>query len=413
MSWLRLTNLVIIFFLLGIIVHSVFPYAHIPSTWIIAGVAVPLGGFMCAASSFRFPFLFLFAFTIGLLRFSFAQPSFPRGLIFANPKGLAMSVDHPRTANHLDPRHWLSRGRVGVTASAYEIFSRDEAALLTGLLYGARDLSKSDKLAFRHAGLTHIIAVSGANMTIIVVFVMRALLVARLSRRYSFVMCVLAITAFTLFVGPSASVIRAALMGVLVELAPLVGRLVRPTRILLISACIFVLWRPISLVFDPSFALSFLAMLGLLTWGRWLDERFSRRIPSTTLREIITSTLSATLMTAPYAAWAFGNVTLWGLLTGLLVLPLIPWTMALGSLALVMPTLIAKWITLPTKGLLKSILWIARAPDHIGAGFFDHATLTFAVLCAFYAAIYAMWCLRGGRKISTSHQEHEGRVSRC
>lgn len=339
----------------------------------------------------------LLTFALGLYRFSLAQPSLPRNLIFADPKGLAMSVDAPRTANHLDPRHWLARVRAVSTIHAYERFPRDEAALLTGLLYGARDLSKSDKLAFRHAGLTHIIAVSGANMTIIVVLVMRLLLAAHLSRRQAFSITVLAITAFTLFVGPSASVIRAALMGILVEMAPLVGRLIRPTRLLLISAFIFVLWRPWSLAFDPSFALSFFAMLGLLTWGRWLshtilDSQFPILAHVATLREIVTSTLSATVMTAPYAAWAFGNVTLWSLPTGLLVLPLIPWTMALGSGSLIFPTSSSMHLlTLPTSGLLETILWIARVPDHLHVGFFDRTFLPFSGLCAIYIALFFLW----------------------
>jgi ComEC/Rec2-related protein len=391
MSWSRLTNPLLLFFLLGVVAHSVFPYTHISPTWIVAGIVVSLGGYMLATNSYRFPCLFLLAFVLGLLRFSLAQPSLPRGLIFANPKGLAIAVDPPHTADHLDPRHWLSRGRTNLTAHAYEILPADEAALLTGLLYGARDLSKADKLAFRHAGLTHIIAVSGANITIIVVCMMRLLLVAHLTRRHAFYACVLTIASFTLFVGPSASVVRAALMGILVEMAPLVGRLVHPARLLLISACAFVLWHPIALAFDPSFALSFLAMLGLLTWGRWLDSHLAHRIPSAALREIATSTISATVMTAPYAAWACGNVTFWGLPTGFLVLPLIPWTMALGSLALVVPTSITTWFAIPVAGLLKSILWIARLPDRLGAGFFDRATLSFVTCCAIYVAIFMLW----------------------
>lgn len=402
----RLTNLLLFFFLLGVVAHSVFPYTHISPTWIIVGIVMSLGGYILASAPYRSPCLFLLTFVLGLLRFSLAQPSLPRGLIFANPKGLAMAVDPPHTANHLDPRHWLSRGRANLTAHAYEVFPADEAALLTGLLYGARDLSKADKLAFRHAGLTHIIAVSGANITIIICM-MRLLLIVHLTRRHGFHVCVLTIASFTLFVGPSASVVRAALMGILVEMAPLFGRLVHATRLLLIAACIFVLWHPIALAFDPSFALSFLAMLGLLTWGRWLGSHLAHRIPSATLREIATSTISATIMTAPYAAWAFGNVTFWGLPTGFLVLPLIPWTMALGSLALVVPTSITAWFVIPAVGLLKSILWIARLPDRLGAGFFDHATLSFVTCCVIYVTIFMLWQMCH-KKISTSHQDHKG-----
>ncbi len=379
-----------------------FPYVQLPAAWLYGAVGLCFftlsmtydRSVLCGAC------VLSLAFMMGLLRFSLAQPTFPRGLIFADPKGLLMSAETSRTANHLDPRHWLSRARTALTVDAYERFPRDEAALLTGLLYGAHDLSKGDKLAFRHAGLTHIIAVSGANMTIIVVLVMRILLMVHLSRRQAFMITVFAIILFTLFVGPSASVVRAACMGVFIEMAPLVGRLVRLGRILLVSAVLFVFWRPLSLVFDPSFALSFFAVTGLLTWGRWLDDRLIRLVASRALREIVTSTLSATVMTAPYAAWAFGNTTMWGLLTGLVVLPMIPWAMAFGSLSMVSPL----WIV-PTSGLLSAMLWMARLPDRVRLGFLDRAYLSFFWVCVSYGVLFVCW------RVARSHEGVRKKIS--
>jgi ComEC/Rec2-related protein len=400
MSFSRLSGYLASAFLTGIVLHSTSPYVRLSQVWLITGIGI---SFVLAivlyqdqrlhpsTISLYLPPLTLAFILIGVLRFSLVQPSLPRGLIFANPKGLAASIEADHTANRLDPRHWLRRFHLALTKRARERFLPDEAALITGILYGDRDLSKGAKTAFRHAGMTHIIAVSGSNMTIIVVLITRCLSLFHLSRRQSFWGMVIAVALFTVFVGASAAVVRAAIMGLLVEAAPLVGRLIRPSRLLLLSAVAFTVWHPWALVFDPSFALSFLAMTGLLTFGRLLDVYLLETISLPTLREIVVSTLAATLLTTPYSAWAFGSLTLWGLPTGLIVLPLIPWTMAFGTLALILPDALLRvqvmsftlqeGLLLPATGCLRMILLISRWPEYVRRGFWDKTYLTFG------------WCL--------------------
>lgn len=416
MSFSRLSGYLAAAFLFGIVLHSLGPYERLSHAWLIASLSICLmvsifiyrdQSLHAPTSTFYVIPLTIFMVVLGIYRFNLSQPSLPRNLIFANPKGLASSVESGHTANHLDPRHWLKRLHVALTKRARERFPSDEAALLTGILYGERDLSKSAKTAFRHAGMTHIIAVSGSNMTIVVVVVMRFLALFHLSRRRRFYMTVLAVSLFTLFVGASAAVARAAIMGLLVEFAPLAGRLIRPGRLLLMSALGFTLWHPWALVFDASFALSFLAMTGLLTFGRLLDTYLTSRISSETFREIITSTIAATLLTTPYSAWAFGSLTLWGLPTGLVALPLIPWTMGLGALALTVPTtsLWSSLVLLPASGCLRFILWIAKIPDYVRVGFLDKTHLPFAWFLVAYILLFVVY------KIIHSLQKEKESVS--
>lgn len=402
MSFARHAGQLAAAYLVGIALHSVHPYLPIPQLWLLVGISISGGvGFVLyreARSEKNETFiskicLILCFVLLGVYRFSLAQPSIPRGLIFADPKGLASSRPPMRITNRFDPRYWLKQLHTSLTKRAKERFAPDEAALITGILYGDRDLSKQAKTAFRHAGLTHIIAVSGSNMTIIVVVVARCLAFFHLSRRKSFMGMVIGVILFTVFVGASAAVVRAAIMGILVQFAPLTGRLVRPSRLLLVSALGFTLWQPWALVFDASFALSFLAMTGLLTYGPLIDHALTRYVSSDTLREIVTSTLAATILTTPYGAWAFGSFTLWGLPSGLIVLPLIPWTMALGALALMVP-LSSFWsqlVILPASGCLWSILAVARWPEKITLGYLDKAYLPFTWMIAVYILIWMLY----------------------
>ncbi len=388
-------------FLAGIALHSIRPYIPIPQLWLLIAISISGGvGFILYKEGGLTKFskalskscLIICFLLLGVYRFSLTQQSLPHGLIFADPKGFATSNAPGYISNRFDPRYWLTRLHKSLTQRARERFVPDEAALITGILYGDRNLSKAAKTAFRHAGLTHIIAVSGSNMTIIVVVVARCLALFHLSRRHSFIGMVIGVVLFTVFVGASAAVVRAAIMGILVQLAPLTGRLIRPSRLLLISALGFTLWHPWALLFDASFALSFLAMTGLLNYGRIINDALTNYISSDTLREIVTSTLAATILTTPYGAWAFGSFTLWGLPTGLIVLPLIPWTMALGALALVVPT-ISPWMqimTLPASGCLWAILAIARWPEKIKLGYLDKTYLPLAWLLVAYLLIWML-----------------------
>lgn len=330
--------------------------------------------------------ILLLSVLIGVWRFDIAY--LPSGLIPLDPKGLAYVSTQVHTSDPSDPRYWLGRTRQSLTDQAKQVFSPDEASLLSGILYGEREMSKPLKDDFRRAGLLHIMAVSGSNVTIVVALAVIFLMSLSLSRRASFYGLTLALIAFVLFVSPSASVVRAAIMGWLIALAPIVGRIARPSRLLLISAVAFTLWQPWALFFDAGFALSFLAMWGLLTWGKYFDERLEKIVKWKNLRLLISASLGATLMTAPYTAWAFGQFSIWGLLTGVLALPLVPWIMALGALALFMPVSV---FILPTKGFLSLLIQVARLPHLTSFGWWPNLSTSWMLMGSFYLAFGLIW----------------------
>ena len=262
----------------------------------------------------------------------------------------------------LDPLTWLARWRKALTERIHRALPPDEASLVAGILYGDTDFSAELNEDFKRAGLMHLVAVSGSNVTIVVSVCLALALGAGLRRRQAFWAVAMALLVFVGFVGFSASVLRAAFMGWLVILARHVGRMARTWRLLLMAAAILNLSNPWLLAFDPGFALSFLATWGLLAWtpifSRWLE-----RVPSALgLRETVATTLGATLMTAPYLAWAFGRMSLAGLFTNALALPLVPWAMLWGSVAAVW----GDWpggafATLPAYGLAHLIILISQA----------------------------------------------------
>ncbi len=341
-------------FLFGVFLHSLWPHAPVSTLMLSVGVSVCiLVVLLIRHQEARVIALMCLMMLGGLLRFDAIRPTLVDSVRPFDPNGFSYQ--------RLDPTPWQS----AVSDRIRSVLPGDDGALLAGILYGERSLSRGAKQDFKNAGLTHIIAVSGSNVMIVVLALGKLFSMLGWSRKRAFAALSASLVLFVVFVTPQAPVVRAAIMGWLMGLAPLVGRLPTGSRLLLVSAAVFVFWQPQSLVFDPSFALSFLAVIGLMTWGSWLDGLLEKRIPNEILRETLSATFGATLMTAPYSAWAFGQTSIFGLLTNLVAVPLVPWVMGSGLLVAIIPN---SMVALPAKGLLDIMLWIGHLPAALGFG---------------------------------------------
>jgi competence protein ComEC len=202
-----------------------------------------------------------------------------------------------------------------------------QASLLAGILYGAkRGIPSNIMENFNKTGLTHIVVISGYNITIIASLLL--LLFGWLPRRWSFIAALLGILLFTIFVGAGASVIRAAIMGSIGLLAFQVGRKNNIFAALLLAAIIMLLWNPLILRFDIGFQLSFLATAGLIFLAPFFETIF-KRLPKI-LAESASLTLAAQFFAAPIILYNFHRLSLVAPLANILVLPTIPIVMIFG-----------------------------------------------------------------------------------
>lgn len=295
----------------------------------------------------------------------------------------------------------LSRWRHALTNRIHRVLPRAEAELVAGILYGDQSLDEELRSDVQRAGLMHLVAVSGSNVTIVVVVLSAIVLSFGFSRQQSFVVTSVSLAVFVAFVGASASVTRAAFMGWLILLARELGRRASPSHLLLVTAVVLSVLNPWILCFDAGFALSFLAMWGLLSWTPYFEERLKFLPSFIGIRESAATTLGATLMTTPYVAWAFGRMTLAGLFTNILALPLVPWTMLWGAVAAAWGMLPFSWlVSLPARGSAHLIIEIARLSRR--APWLDMRIngLDVWFLIAMYALIWWLWRVLQNREES-------------
>ncbi|MBI2003478.1 MAG: ComEC/Rec2 family competence protein [Parcubacteria group bacterium] len=152
-------------------------------------------------------------------------------------------------------------------------------------------------------------------------------------RQKAFWVTVLAIAAFTVLTGASASVIRAALMGILVLLAYREGRFYSMTNSIVLAGTVMIALNPKVLRFDAGFQLSFLATLGLVRLAPFFKEKLEKLPEFFNFKENFVATLSAQLAVLPVILYNFGNFSLVSLPANVLILPIIPVTMLFGFLA--------------------------------------------------------------------------------
>jgi competence protein ComEC len=219
-------------------------------------------------------------------------------------------------------------------------FSEPYASLLSGLIVSGRDAMPRDTLEeFRRAGVIHIVVLSGYNITIIADFLRRFFERIFLLSRFTLVPAlapaasIIGILLFVLMTGAEATVVRAAIMVLVVIAAKLFGRKYSAPRALLAAGFIMLLENPKILVFDPSFQLSFLATLALI-YVVPIVEGYLNFVPEKAgLRSIVATTVGTQLTVLPMLIYSVGDVSLVSLPANILILVIIPYTMLIGFVA--------------------------------------------------------------------------------
>ncbi len=238
-----------------------------------------------------------------------------------------------------------ARGSGGLLGSLYafknsfihsieSVVSSPQSSFLNGMLFGSKsDMPKEMQNEFIATGVSHITALSGYNITIIIIFVGFVLSYFIVSRNISFACALLFIILFVLATGASPSVVRAAVMGVTLLVARHIGRQGMAVNALVFAAFTMLLFNPKILRDDVSFQLSFLAVLGLIYIAPYLERKLKIVPEFWKLKELFIITMSAQIAVLPVLLYSFHQISVIAPLTNMLVLPLVPFVMLFGFVA--------------------------------------------------------------------------------
>jgi competence protein ComEC len=219
-------------------------------------------------------------------------------------------------------------------AAGRDTLPADQAAMLPALVLGDTSAVTAETgRDFRTAGMTHLTAVSGANVTIVCGAVLFS---ARLiGPRAAVVLAAVALVAFVIVVQPTASVLRAAVMGAIALAGMLSSR--RRQAIPALSATVLILLAVAPhLAVDVGFALSVLATAALVVIAPAWSRRLVGRGWPKPLADALAVAWAAHVVTAPLVAGISGRVSLVAAGANLAAAPVIAPITVLGSAAAVL-----------------------------------------------------------------------------
>ena len=315
---------------------------------------------------------------------------------------------------------WMYARKAGLRRVIESILPYPDAGLLLGVLLGlGHTLPEELADAFRRTGLTHIIVISGYNLALVAQAVLGAS--KRLLHRWGALWGSLgAIALFTLFVGPSAPVMRAALMIAVTIVGLLLGRKSHALTSLAFASVIMTAANPL-LLWGVSFQLSFVATLALIALEPLLERSLlagaaagnDAPVPWAALaRDLLLATLAAQLATLPVIWYHFQEISLVALLANALVLPAQPAIMLLGALATALGTMwlpagrVAAWLAWPF--LRYSLVVIQRLAQAPGAAVSVPRTLAAGLALAVALGALGWWVWRHARGVHPSTPRQGG-----
>jgi ComEC/Rec2-related protein len=234
---------------------------------------------------------------------------------------------------------WLGSIREKIVGKYTASLNEPEAGLVAGIVLGyKKDIGQTMYDLMIKSGTVHIAVASGYNIMLVGGTVL-AICFWVMKRKWAVVVAVTAMVLYAIEAGGEAPVIRAVIMGTVVFAATIAGRRAITWWILLVTAWVMILIEPLMIV-NVSFWLSMSASVGLMVIEPKLSGFISsreERLAGILSGSGLTTSVSTMMMTLPIIWVNFGRMSLIGILSNTLILPLVPILMIFGAGMQILP----------------------------------------------------------------------------
>ncbi len=263
--------------------------------------------------------------------------------------------------------------------------------VIATLLGNSRFISPETRQEFSAAGISHVLALSGLHVGIIMAIVWFMLFPLDYlgMRRLRFVITIIMLLGYAAFTGLSPSVVRATVMMVVVVTGMIFYRKSVSLNALATAALVILVFSPRAL-YSVGFQLSFTTVAAfLLFFEKTGEENKKGNTAVRYLKKLVAGSVVAMLSTIMLTAWYFSSVSLTSVIGNIFILPVFPLIMACMAAFLI---LCAIGIN---AGFLKSIInleydfvrWVARVAGEDLPGHIDGIYVTGFDVAMYYIAL--------------------------
>jgi competence protein ComEC len=237
-----------------------------------------------------------------------------------------------------EERGWIGQvHRRTDTALGYGLRPR-EAAVVRGMVLGDRSLMPEQlEVAFQRSGVTHVLAISGQHVAILAAVIYFALRYFAIPAGMRAGVTMGLIWLYIIIAGAPPSAIRAGVVATFVLAAWVFGRQISALHFMTTMLAAVLAYNP-QLVYSTGFQLSVAAVFGILLLTRPLKTLVERTLlkpfarPPEQLSNLISVSLAAQIATSPIVAATFDQVSIVGVFTNLVAVPLSGPILVLGLL---------------------------------------------------------------------------------
>lgn len=280
---------------------------------------------------------------------------------------------------------------------------KQQAGLLNGMLIGYRKgLSKEVQDAFSNAGLTHIMAVSGANISFIILPLAFLLKKLKVRKRASNIALIFIILLFVLITGFEPSVLRAAVMACILLVAAILYREPDVYAAIAVSCIVLLSINP-CLLFNIGFQLSYVATISIVMLYKNIKVIFTRPPIPKWVSETLAATISAQLGVLPITIVCFNKLSLISIISNLLAVPMLEFITILGMIMAIVgqfSLFLSRIIGYINSIFLGMVLYITKFSSELPYASVRTVTPSIIFVVMYYAFIWFVLWYKPTKKIT-------------
>lgn len=310
--------------------------------------------------------------------------------VIMNAKISTTSLDLSETKSIHSLNYFAYKFRDSFKSNLDKSMPTEEAGIVMAMLWGDESgISKATSQIYQKAGLSHILVLSGYNLSILIAT--SALLFSKMSFKKKVFGSVIFILSFLLIAKTGVSVWRAVFMSFYVLAATLFMKDINIKFLVWICAFMFCLFSPRTAMFDISFHLSMIATIGIVFFQESIKSLLSEKFPDY-IKDIFSVALSASFAVMPYLIYQFAYFNLFGLFVSTVVSLFVPVIMLSAFLAGVfgyISIVFAQIIAYPAFVLTSSLSFLANMSAESGS-LVSHP-ISFYAMCLLYLLIFLLY----------------------
>lgn len=229
-----------------------------------------------------------------------------------------------------------------IVNNSNKILEKEEASVLTGILIGNKDnLSKDIQESFRNSNLSHMLAVSGAHVTYVILGITFILKKSKTNKKISKIITIILLILFIFLTGGTPSVTRACIMAIYIIFASLIYKKPHILASISISLLIILIINPYKIL-DVGMQLSYGGTLGIILLNKILEEKikfpeFKNKIINKliiSIKEMMIVSISANLIIFPIVAYHYNTISLTFFISNILAGPILGLIIILGFITI-------------------------------------------------------------------------------